>query len=144
MLDKIISTNEKLPLTSRVQNIFFTTDNLSSESAVKISRSFVIRGIRNGNISLFPFKKDTLIENSDITYSEEMLLSVKEIVSKILDIPAETIDIHANVMIDLGADSIQYFAILEALADEFSVSASEKNVMYYTVHEFCQYIERHM
>jgi len=73
-----------------------------------------------------------------------MLLSVKEIVSKILDIPAETIDIHANVMIDLGADSIQYFAILEALADEFSVSASEKNVMYYTVHEFCQYIERHM
>jgi len=144
LLDKIISTNEKLPLTSRVQNIFFTTDNLSSESAVKISRSFVIRGIQNGNISLSPFKKDTLIENSDITYSEEMLLSVKEIVSKILDIPAETIDIHANVMIDLGADSIQYFAILEALADEFSVSASEKNVMYYTVHEFCQYIERHM
>lgn len=144
LLDKIIAINEKLPLTSRVQNIYCTTDNICSATAVKVSRSYVTRAIKNSDIILSQFKKDVIIESKSAEYSEEMLSAVKGIVSKILDIPAETIDIHANVMLDLGADSIQYFAILEALAEEFSVSSSEKNTMYYTIHEFCQYIERHM
>ena len=53
-------------------------------------------------------------------------------------------DINANVMLDLGADSMQYFAILTALAEEFSISDTEKNTFCYTIHEFCQYVERHI
>ena len=70
--------------------------------------------------------------------------AIKNIVAKVLDIPAEEIDDNAHVMLDLGADSMQYFSILTALSNEFSVSNPEKGVLCYSVHEFCQYIERHI
>ena len=47
-------------------------------------------------------------------------------------------------MLDLGDESMKYFSILTALANEFSIPNPEKGVMYYTIHEFCQYIERHI
>ncbi len=144
LYDKIISTNETLPITSRVQKIYSTTDNLCSATAVKVSRSYVARAIENGNIALSDFKNNTEPASFDVTYSEEMLVAVTKIVADTLNIPAETIDIHAHVMLDLDADSMQYFAILTALSEEFSVSAPEKGVLCYTIHEFCQYIERHI
>lgn len=144
LLDKIISMNEKMPITSRVQKIYCTTDNLCSATAVKVSRSYVKKALEEHTLSLSDFKKDAKLCENEVTYSKEMLDAVTAIVAKTLHIPKEDIDIHANVMLDLGADSIQYFAILTALSEEFSVSASDKNTYYYTIHEFCQYIERHI
>ncbi len=144
LLDKIHSANEALPITSRVQKIYFTTDALCSPNAVKVSRSYVTRALDNGDITLSDFKKDVSISADDTAYTEEMLNTVKNIVAKILNINPEEIDIHAHIMLDLGADSMQYFSMLTALANEFSISNPEKGVLYYTVHEFCQYIERHI
>ena len=144
LLDKIMAANEALPMTSRVQKIFCTMDNLCAASAVKVSRSYVLRGVKNGDISLTEFKKNTVLEQADSTYSREILNTVTDIVANILVVPAESIDIHAHLMLDLGADSMQYFSILTALGEEFSVSSPEKGVLCYTVHEICQYIERHM
>lgn len=144
LLDKILSANECLPITSRIQKIYFTTDPICSANAVKVSRSYVLRGISNGDITLSDFKKDSSVSADEVTYTKQMLDTVKNIVAKVLDIPAEEIDDNAHVMLDLGADSMQYFSILTALSNEFSVSNPEKGVLCYTVHEFCQYIERHI
>lgn len=144
LYDKIIASNEQLPLTSRVQKIYCTTDPLCSATAVKISRSYIKRALDNGDIQITEYKKDTNISPDDVTYTKEMLDTVKGIVAKILNINADDIDINAHIMLDLGADSMQYFSMLTALAEEFSISNPEKGVMYYTIHEFCQYIERHI
>ncbi len=144
LLDKIHSANEALPMTSRVQKIYCTTDAICSATAVKVSRSYILRALNNGDITLSDFKKDVSVSADDTAYTEEMLNAVKNIVAKILNINVDEIDIHAHIMLDLGADSMQYYSILTALANEFSISNPEKGVLYYTVHEFCQYIERHI
>ena len=144
LLDKIIETNKLLPLTSRVQKIYCTTDAICSANAVKVSRTYIKKALNNGDIKLSDYKKDADASTDDTVYTQEMLDTVKGIVAKILDINADDIDINAHIMLDLGADSMQYFSMLTALSEEFSISNPEKGVMYYTVHEFCQYIERHI
>ena len=144
LLDKIMEANETLPITSRVMKIYYTTDSLTSAGAVKVSRSYVLRGIENGEIAISDYKKSEIDEDNEETYSKELLEKVRSIVAKRLCTDPSKLDIHAHLMLDLGADSMQYFAVLTDLAEEFSVSASEKTQLRYTVHEFCQYIERHM
>ncbi|MBR2476679.1 MAG: non-ribosomal peptide synthetase [Clostridia bacterium] len=144
LLDKITETNKSLPITSRVQKIYCTCDNLCAATAVKVSRSYVLRAVANGDITLAEYKKDVSVGETEADYSPELLKDVTEIVAKALDIPAESIDANANIMIDLGADSMQYFSILTAIAEKFSVSSSEKTISSYTVHEICQYLERHI
>ena len=144
LLDKIIAKNEVLPMTSRVQKIYYTTDPICSENAVKTSRSYLTKAINNGDVKIYDFKKDADVTSEDITYNEDMLITVKTIVANKLNISVDDVDTNAHIMLDLGADSMQYFSILSALAEEFSISNPEKGVLYYTVHEFCQYIERHI
>ena len=56
----------------------------------------------------------------------------------------EDIDYDAHIMIDLGATSLQYFSILSALANEFSVSAQDGENYAYTVRDISAYIERYI
>ncbi len=145
LVDKVMDTNTKLPSTSAVQKFYFTTDPIASATAVKVSRKYLIREIENGNITLSDFKKSDEIPSEDETvYNRELLERVKAIVAAILDTDVSKITPETNVMIDLGADSMQYFSILNALAEEFSITASGKDELRYTIHDFCQYIERHL
>ncbi len=145
LLDKIVEANEKLPVTFRVQKLYYTTDPIASPGAVKVSRKYILRAMENGQLKLNDFKKCEASQSPDeITYSDEMLRKVTEIVARILDTNPEHIAPDAHLMLDLGADSMQYFAILTALAEEFSLTSSEKETLRYTVHDMCQYIERHL
>ena len=144
LLDKILETNNTLPITSRVQKLYCTTDALCSAGAVKVSRKYLLRAIENGTVVLSDFKKTEVADTEEIVYSDALLQTVKRIVAQALDLDENTLDIHANIMLDYGADSMQYFSILTALANEFSITSPEKSEFYYTVHEFCQYIERHI
>ncbi len=145
LVDKVMETNAKLPSTSAVQKFYFTTDPIASASAVKVSRKYLMREIERGNINLLDFKKsEAVIAEDEVTYNEELLERVKTIVATVLDTDISKITPETNVMIDLGADSMQYFSILTALAEEFSITASGKDELRYTIHDFCQYIERHL
>lgn len=47
-----------------------------------------------------------------------------------------------HIFYDLGATSIQYFSILSALAEAFSVTDYDSGDTYrYTPNEICQYLE---
>lgn len=144
LLDKIININKCLPITSQVQKIYCTTDSICAATAVKVSRSYVLRAISNSDIMLTEYKKDTFVNETNVTYSPELLKDITDIVARILDMPAQSIDANANIMLDLGADSMQYFSILTAIAEKFSISSDEKQATIYTIHEICQYIERHI
>jgi len=142
LAQKIYEINNSLPITSRVSRFYFTTDPIAPANAVKVGRKYLSGGIENGSICIFPFEnyKNAWVDNTE--YSAELLNSVKEIVAFELGISAEDIDIHSHIMLDLGATSMQYFSILSALAENFSVKAGESDTFRYTVHEMCQYIER--
>lgn len=144
LLDKIYTINNTLPTASKVQKFFYTHDAIASAGAVKVSRMYLLRAISRGDVNLIDYKKCSVKSDYEVQYSEELLKKVCEIVASVLEVDPSSLDKHAHVMHDLGADSMKYFAILSALADEFSITASEsdKDDMRYTIDDFCQYIER--
>ena len=144
LISRLQTINDTLPITSRVQKFYFTTDALCSPSAVKVSRNFVNMALETKSITLTDFKKESIDASTECTYTKELLDRVTQIVANALEIDIESIDINAHIMLDLGADSIVYFSILSDLAEEFSVKATEKDVLCYTIHDICQYIERHI
>lgn len=144
LVQRIYEINDSLPMTSRVARFYFTVDPIAPANAVKVGRKYLLCGMENGSIRISPFENYKASALDSAEYSTELLDAVKEIVAAELGIPAEKIDIHSHVMLDLGATSMQYFSILSALAEKFSVKAGESDTFRYTVHEMCQYIERQM
>ena len=57
----------------------------------------------------------------------------------------EKVLVDTHIFYDLGATSIQYFSILSALSEKFSISNYQKTDTYcYTLKEICEYIEKHI
>ncbi len=138
-LEKI---NSMLPLTMQVRKFYMTYDALSAETAIKVSRKYLQRAIDNGAVNLLPFNK-TEVAN-DIADENPIAKKVAEIIADVLSLNLEDIDYDAHIMIDLGATSLQYFSILSALANEFSVSAQDGENYAYTVRDISAYIERYI
>ncbi|MBR3942847.1 MAG: non-ribosomal peptide synthetase, partial [Clostridia bacterium] len=143
LTEKMYAQNDMLPITSRVQKFYYTQDAIAPPNAVKVGRKYLLRGVENGDISLCPaetFQKSETVSE----YSENLLKTVTEIVAKHLNVAAEEINIHAHLMLDMGATSMQYFSILAELGEKFSLKTEESEALRYTVHEMCQYIERRL
>ena len=101
-----------------------------------------VRAIDNGTITLLPFVKGDIDESID--NENPICKKVAEIVADVLSLPINEIDYDAHIMIDMGASSLQYFSILSALANEFSVSAQDGENYAYTVRDISAYIERYI
>ncbi len=143
LTEKMYAQNEALPITSRVQKFYYTQDAIAPPNAVKVGRKYLMRGIENGDISLH--SAEAFQKNESVSeYSENLLKTVTEIVAKQLNVSSEEINIHAHLMLDMGATSMQYFSILSDLGEKFSLKSEENEALRYTVHEMCQYIERRL
>ena len=71
------------------------------------------------------------------------MLQVRKIIAQVLELEEDTITGESHIFHDLGATSMQYFSILAALAEHFSISDYENSDTYrYTPKEICEYIER--
>ena len=138
-LEKI---NATLPLTMKVRKFYMTYDALSAETAIKVSRKYLIRAIDDGSVNLLPFIKTNADDGVD--NENPICKKVAEIVADVLSLPTDEIDYDAHIMIDMGASSLQYFSILSALANEFSVSAQDGENYAYTVRDISAYIERYI
>lgn len=139
----IEETNEKLPLLSRIKRVYFTNDSIVAATAIKVSRKYLIREIENSNVKITPFEKCEVSENEGYE-NTALIKKVTEIVSKVIDEDIEKIEPDTNLLVDLEISSIQYFSILSALAEEFSLIANSDDKYCYTVREMCEYIERQL
>ncbi len=143
MHQHIKRVNSTLPLPQQVRRFYVTTDQLMADTAIKISRAYVKRGIQNGSIMLHAFEEmesKTASAQSNSPLQQQVL----QLVASILNLEPCQVDPNAHIITDLGASSLQYFSILQALAEEFHISADDTEQYVYTVREFCDYIERHL
>ncbi|MBR7164968.1 MAG: acyl carrier protein [Clostridia bacterium] len=73
-----------------------------------------------------------------------MIERVKELLSKQLKIDLETIEDDANILDDLGADSLDIVEMLMTLESEFGILVPDEDVMgLKTVRSVAAYIESH-
>lgn len=135
-------TNESFPMAMAVKNFYFTRDDLASASAIKVSRAQLIKKIENGEVELTTFSQYAVQQTAD-GFESPLLQEVRKIIAQVLELDEGEVTAQSHIFHDLGATSIQYFSILTALAQHFSVSDYENSDTYcYTPKEICEYIER--
>lgn len=142
--DEIYAINNTLPAASAIRRFYFTTDELAPPTAVKVSRAQLEQKIRQEQVRLIPFAQ---MQGSDVVRDGQSALQrkVRGVIAKVLSVEEAQVTLDAHLFYDLGATSIQYFSILSALAEEFSITNYNKNDSYcYTLRDICQYIERYL
>lgn len=145
VINALHNANELLPITGRVRRFFFTEDEIASKSAVKVSRQYVQRGMENGSIKLIS-SNDILSRKPEVfDETQELAVKIKEIISKVLNKSPEDITADLHVVFDLGATSLDYFAIIGEINSVFDVNIKldEENGCY-TVRSFYEKIKKEL
>lgn len=138
----IYSVNDTFPTAMAVKNFYFTFEDLAPPSAVKVSRKQLLKKITEGEVTLIPFN-EFQPEGTQEGEASPLLLQVRKIIAQTLEIDENSIGSDTHIFYDLGATSIQYFSILSALSQHFSITDYDSNDKYcYTPKQICEYIER--
>lgn len=143
---QIYRQNEALPVTTQVREFYFTYDELAPATAIKVGRKYVLRGLQNGSIHLIPFADIAqAVSSTTEEINPQLIARVQQIVAKGLGLEPKQIQENTHLLNDLGISSLEYFAVLTELADEFQLSVSDSPETYgYTVCEIAKYIEEHI
>ncbi len=140
--EEIYRINDTFPISIAVKNFYFTHDDLSPASAIKVSRAQLVKKIESGEVHLMTFSQYTASQAADGDRSP-LIQAVQTIIAQVLELDAADIRDDSHIFHDLGATSIQYFSILTALAQHFSITDYESSDTYcYTPKEICEYLER--
>lgn len=143
MINYICKTNETLPLPMQIKAFYITYDPISSETAIKVGRQYLRNALAQGSVKLTPFNEVTYNEEKGFDVNSPLADKVRTIAAPILGVDKEQIGPDTHVMHELGATSLQYFSLLTELSKEFPfLDYSDTNNYFYTLRDFCEYIER--
>lgn len=137
----VYEINDTLPKAQAVKRFYFTTDPLCPPTAIKVSRTALIRKIESGEVKLTTFSET----RAKIVEGEESPLfsKVRDIVAEELGLGSERIEYTSHIFYDLSATSIQYFSVLTRISEEFSTFDFQNSDKYcYTIKEICEYLEK--
>ncbi len=149
LIDDIIKTNDTIPVSSRVKEFYITYDAITAQTAVKVSRKWLINAINDNKIKLIGFSniKNEIgnIEYDSFDSNSPIAKKVREIIAEELGKKTEDIGDDLHLLSDLGVDSLQYFSIIAKIADTFNITNYSSTENYrYTVKDICKYLERHI
>ena len=145
MVERINEENKLLPVSHQVRNFYFTYDAIMAETAIKVSRKYLIRGVENGSIRLVPFGDFKVNEKkADVKapLTSETAEKVRAIIAEGVGKKPEEIGDDDHLMSDLGCDSLTYFGILIKVCNEFSVEVEGPvESKYYTLRDIVAALE---
>ena len=142
--EEAYAINATLPDTSAVRKFYVTFQEMTPPTAIKVSRTQLLKKIESGELKLQTFQE--LRTQTAATGEESLLLGrIKAIIAQVLEKEAEEVGADDHIFYDLGGTSIQYFSILSALSVEFGVRAYDEGDSYrYTAREICEFVERYL
>ncbi len=144
VVDAIDAFNATLPPVSAIQQVWFTNDELVPPTTVKVSRMQLRHKIENGSVTLLSRSDMANVKPVDDDHSP-ITLAIREVIADVLHIDPETIRDDAHLIFDLGATSMQYFAVLTALAVRFEhVTFDEHDTYRYTLRDMRDFITKRM
>ncbi len=126
LLKEIASCEKKLPGVYCIKKTWFTSDALMDEKEIKISRAKVKQGIAQGTIRLFSTVEEITAE--DTANDSELKKKLRSIFAQVLDVPETEITNTGHFMKDLGGSSLDYFALISQLGEEFEITVDFESV----------------
>jgi len=105
-------------LTSRITKIVYTTDPIIKNDEFKLNRSRIAKEYQNGSLAVFvPDKTAWSDEEQD-----ELMRKIKRIFAVSLDKSEDEVALDSDFFLDENGTSLDFFAMISKLQDEFSVS----------------------
>ncbi len=139
--DYFYRINDTFPKATAIQNFYFTFDAMTPPNAIKVSRTQLTKKIENGQVKLISFHQFQT-EHAGADGQSALLQQVCNLVAQVLQKDVSEVGAQSHIFYDLGATSIEYFSILSAIAEHFSITEYSSTDAYrYTPKEICEYIE---
>ena len=118
-LEKIdVSLKEKIKVSNfgkEIKKIVYTSDAFMNDGDIKVNRARILKSYQNGNMTLL--EKDRIDDNKIRT---DLYNRVREIYLKSLD--REDVSDDGDFFIDNGGTSLDYFALISDIEEEFGVT----------------------
>lgn len=116
-----------LPPAYNISRVLFTNDPLTADGEIKVSRTKLAGKIETGAIKLF----ENMGEAKE-SLCGGIAVRIREIVAEILGITSEEVGDTDHFMNDLGGTSLDYFAIINRINEEYAITLSyeEKGFRY--------------
>ena len=106
-----------------ISKVYFTTDPIASETAIKVSRTILKKKIESNDIKLL--SSSEFIHNAEQeSYDEEVIKQAEEIaklIASVLRKVESEVSIYSHFILDLGGDSLDYYDLLAELADSYEL-----------------------
>ena len=122
LYDEAVASNNKLDSSLRVSQIYFTYDKIQADTAIKVSRQYLLKKLENKEVSLI--KVDEIKENEDIKVNPLILNDVIEIFKEVL--LKNEVKENSNFFFDLEGTSLDYFSLISQLNQRFNVEITFK------------------
>ena len=137
--------SDKLPVTYRIRKFYFTFDPLCAETAIKVSRSYLKRGIADGSIRLIPFEDilEGKVSGREAVPEDDTLgLKLRKLFAEFTEKPEEEISMDDHFLYDLNGTSIDYFSLIMRINEELNMHILfDKEGACHTIREFERFIE---
>ncbi len=142
LAERIYAENGTLPLTHQIKDFYFTYDAIMPETAIKVGRKYLLRGIENGSIHLTSFQEFKVSENKAMEKEPlvgEVADRVRQIIAEAIGKKPEEIGDDDHLMNDLGCDSITYYGILVKVCNVFEIEVEGPvEGTYYTLRDIVE------
>ena len=129
-------------LNYHIEKIYFTNDAIAAKTAIKVSRSHLIRLINNGDVNLINYNDVAKLKDVNIDdISNEILEKVVRIFAEVLNKNINEIEPDDHFIFDLGGTSLDYLSLLVKLKEEFEMDFNfADNNSCYSAIQFCKFI----
>ena len=125
----------------QIEKVLYTFDDIANKEAIKVSRRYLERLIKENNVQLEDFANfSNLVENKKEELNNDITNRIKKVFSEILYKDINEIGDDSDFFLDLGGTSLDYMSLLLRLEQEFETTITFKEKSFSTVKEFYNYI----
>ena len=125
----------------QIEKVLYTFDDIANKEAIKVSRRYLERLIKDNKVQLEDFSNFTnLVENNKEELNNDITNRIKKVFSEILYKDVSEIGDDSDFFLDLGGTSLDYMSLLLKLEQEFETTITFKEKSFSTVKEFYNYI----
>lgn len=140
LLQEIADGNEKLPLSYKIKEVYFTFDSLLAPKEIKISRAKLRKQIADGTVRLFDSLGD-VPKTEDHTDESPLKAELRGIFAEILEIAPKDVTDTGHFMNDLGGSSLDYFTLIGKIDETYGVTLEfEMENFTYCLNDFVRII----
>jgi len=131
--------NLKLQPTFRVIKAYLTSDDIMAKTAIKVSREYLKKNIKEKKVRLYELNRLNTFEG--VFIEDEISDKLLELFSESLSIEKDKIEYSSNFIYDLGGTSFDYLDLLSRINETFDVEiGTNEEISMLSINEFAEYI----